>query len=269
MKKTILALMVMVVLSFSLATALTATRTISGSDITVTITPDVEMELTLQETLSGGATIVARSFPRDCGANGDSTTLTCDGGGIDVVTFTYSTEGSGTISGQVVGLNLEDFSSQTVDVTGDALVGAVEPVAPVEPAEPAADGDADVPPPPPPAPVDEPEPPVSRAPLTAADLADEADADGDGEVNSADTDDDGDDVDDNVDQCSNTFVGAERVADNGCLEGDLGAQPDGCVNNADVSAANFLNILLDDGFDGLSSLLWGMFDNWNAGEGTC
>lgn len=289
----------LVMLSFSV-TALTATRTISGNDVTVTIEPGEELEITLIETLGGGATVVAGSFPRaDCGVDAQSVQLTCGSAGAETITFTYQTAGAGTVSGTVDGVDYVDFSPETVVVDGDSNVGVGEaPVAePAAPAEPAADGDADVPPPPPPpVPDDEPELPIPRAPLTAADLADDANPDGDEFVNVDDPDDDGDGVNDvdadgnPLDICPNTYIGAadvRDVLDNGCLEGDLGGvedgtPPDGCVNNDDVSADTFLDVLIhpenygyppdkgfETGFDALSSLLWGMFDNWNADEVGC
>jgi hypothetical protein len=113
--------------------------------------------------------------------------------------------------------------------------------------------------------------------LTAEDLASEADPDGDGVANDEDDDDDGDGVPDEQDRCVTTFIGAERVTDDGCLIGDVtgavdeeGNQvPDGCVNGDDVAAVNFFQVLMDDGLGALSSLIWGLFDNWNAGEGNC
>lgn len=273
-----LLVVLLVMLSFSV-TALTATRTISGNDVTVTIEPGEELEMTLTETLSGGATVVAGSFPRaDCGVDANNVKLTCEGLSAETITFHYQTAGAGTVAGTVDGVDFEDFSPETVVVGGDSAIGEAPD------AEPPADGGADAgAPPPPPAPgapgagvveeEEEPVAPVSRAPLTAADLADDADADDDGEANVDDEDDDGDNVPDEEDLCSNTYIGAERVTDSGCLEGDLdGAEegtPDGCVNDDDVSAANFLDVLIADGFDGLSSLLWGMFDNWNADEVGC
>lgn len=207
---------------------------------------------------------------------------------------------SGTVT--VTGMVLYDIDSNPTDIP-DASAEVTFAAPPVEEEEEAG------PPPPPPAPgapgaeraeeeeeVAPPPPPsvpgvaeeeeeapaeeeeeredIPRAPLTEEQLAPEADADGDGEANVDDEDDDGDDIPDEEDLCSNTYLDAERVADDGCLEGDLGgaeddASPDGCVNSDDISAADFLQRLLDDGLDGLSSLLWGMFDNWNAGEGTC
>lgn len=200
--------------------------------------------------------------------------------------------GTVTVTGMVF-YDVDSHPTDIPDATVDILFVAPAPVEeegpPPPPPAPGAPGAAEeeevAPPPPPPVPgvaEEEEEAPaeeeeradIPRAPLTEEDLAPEADADGDGETNVDDEDDDGDDVPDEDDQCQNTYLDAERVADDGCLEGDLGGAeddtpPDGCVNSQDISAADFLQRLLDDGFEGLSSLLWGMFDNWNAGEGSC
>ena len=117
-------LLIMVVISSSVS-AWDANRVISGNDVTLTVTPgDGFNTFTITETITD-ATINPNSWgAAACGLAGNR--LTCDGAGDDPITISYITTGSGTVSGEVVGVNTNTWASETNVPTGDTDVSVVD-----------------------------------------------------------------------------------------------------------------------------------------------
>ena len=119
MKKILLITFLVVVLGFS-ALAWDADRVIHNQDVQVNINPagSSSTTFTLQETFTGSI-IVNQPYPAGCGFANSK--LTCSLQGVSAIkTISYSTTGTGTVSGTLVGKEGSSFISKVV--TGDTNI---------------------------------------------------------------------------------------------------------------------------------------------------
>ena len=128
MNKIVIFFCVLVITSFAALADWGATRTITGNNVVLTVSPGDGFDVfTITETVTD-ATV--ESKPSACGLAGN--VLTCDFEDATSGTLSYTTTGSGTVTGEIVAVNSVTFVSGEKEITGNSVIGvavvAEEPV---------------------------------------------------------------------------------------------------------------------------------------------
>src|SRR3989344_3623491 len=128
MKKILIFFFVFIVTTFTVVADWGATRAITGNNVVLTVSPGYGFDVfTITETVTD-ATV--ESKPSACGLAGN--VLTCDFEDATSGTLSYTTTGSGTVTGEIVAVNSVTFVSGEKEITGNSVIGvavvAEEPV---------------------------------------------------------------------------------------------------------------------------------------------
>ncbi len=125
MKKIIICTLVLLLLVSTFALAFEAIRTISGNTISILVDPQwtaaTNPSYVIKETVVGAA-ITAAALPgnADCGLSGQ--VMTCTYKKKDTITLTYTTTGSGSVSGTITGKKDLSTPSNTIAIIGDSVI---------------------------------------------------------------------------------------------------------------------------------------------------
>jgi len=115
MKKILIFFFVFIVTTFTVVADWGATRAITGNNVVLTVSPGDGFDVfTITETVTD-ATV--ESKPSACGLAGN--VLTCDFEGTASGTLSYTTTGSGTVTGEIVAVNSVTFVSGEKEIIGE------------------------------------------------------------------------------------------------------------------------------------------------------